>query len=114
MATVKHMGVEYPCSTALKGDDYVHLLNANGKIIVAFDGVSDFSGFTITGGEWVSPTPEDECYVAVVKDDGTMGRGSHRCSDIPTALAELGDIVICETTPTEVEEGKWYLIKSEV
>ena len=114
MATVTHMGVAYPCSTALKGDNYVHLLNAKGKLIVAFDGVSDFSGFTISGGTWVTPTPEDECYLAVVKDDGTIGTGSHRCCDIPAALAELGDVVVCDAMPTNFENGKWYLVKAEV
>lgn len=114
MATVKYMGVEYPCSKAVKGDDYVHLVNANGKLIVAFDGVSDFSGFTITGGNWIIPTPEDECYLAVVKDDGTVGKGGHRCSDIPTALEELGNVEVCTSKPTTLVEGRWYFVRAEV
>lgn len=104
MAIVKHMGVEYPCSKAVRGTNYIHLLNEKGKIVVAFDGVSDFSGFSITGGSWVMPTAEDDCYVAVVKDDGTMGKGSHRCCNLIAAE-------VYESTPTVLEEGKWYLIK---
>lgn len=114
MAIVTHLGQEYSCSIALKGVDYIHLLNELGQMTVAFDGVSDFSGFSITDGSWTLPTPEGECFLAVVKDDGTIGKGGHRCSDIPTALEELGDVVVCDTTPTDIEEGKWYLIKSEV
>ena len=114
MAIVTYMGQEYSCSVALKGADYVHLLNEAGQMTVAFDGVSDFSGFKISGGSWVTPTAVNECYLAVVKDDGTVGRGGHRCCDIPTALADLGDVIICDIQPTTVVEGKWYLIKSEV
>lgn len=84
MAIVTHQGQEYSCSVALKGDDYIHLLNEDGDMTVAFDGITDFSKFSITGGSWKTPTPENECYVAVVKDDGTMGKGGHKCSDIPT------------------------------
>jgi hypothetical protein len=82
MAIVTHQGQEYSCSVALKGDDYIHLLNEDGDMTVAFDGITDFSKFSITGGSWKTPTPENECYVAVVKDDGTMGKGGHRCSGV--------------------------------
>ncbi len=82
MAVVTHFDKEYSCTTAIKGGDYVHLLNEDGEMIVAFDGVTDFSSFSITSGSWTTPTPENECYVAVVKDDGTMGKGGHKSSDI--------------------------------
>lgn len=114
MATVIHMGVEYPCATALKGEDYVHLLNEQGKMIVAFDGVSDFSDFSIAGGTWITPTAENNCFLAVVKDDGTIGKGNHRCSDIPTTLASMSDVTVCESMPTSFVEGQWYLVKAEV
>ena len=114
MATVTHLGVEYPCSTAVKGDDYVHLLNKDGVLVTAFDGVSDFSDFSITDGDWTTPTPENECYLAVVKDDGTMGKGNHRCCDIPTKLISLSDVVVCDSMPTGFVEGQWYLVKAEV
>lgn len=104
MVVVTHMGVEYSCAKAIKGADYVHLVNEQGKLIVAFDGVSDFSGFSIAGGSWVTPTAENDCYVAVVKDDGTVGKGGHRCCDLIAAE-------VCESTPTNLVEGKWYLIK---
>lgn len=82
MALVTHQDKEYSCTTAIKGEDYIHLLDEDGELRTAFDGVSDFSGFSITDGDWTSPTPEEDCYVAVVKDDGTMGKGGHKCSDI--------------------------------
>ena len=104
MANVRYMGVDYPCATALKGADYVHLVDANGKMIAAFDGVSDFSGFSITSGSWTTPAADNNCFVAVMKDDGMIGKGGHRCCDLIAAE-------VCETTPTAPVEGKWYLIK---
>lgn len=82
MAKVTFNGNTFNCATAIKGADYVHLLDASGLMIAAFDGVTDFSGFSISDGEWLIPTPEHECYVAVIKDDGTVGKGGHRCNEI--------------------------------
>lgn len=114
MATVTYCNRSFECETAIKGEDYVHLLDADGVMFVAFDGVTDFSGFAITGGAWKTPTADHNCRLAVIKDDGTIGKGNHKCSDIPTKLGDLKDVVICTETPTDLVEGRWYLIRSEV
>lgn len=106
MATVKYYDLTFECATAIKGDTYVHLLDSNGTMIVAFDGVTDFSVFSIEGGEWCNPTAEHDCYVAVIRDDGTIGKGGHRCCDLIAAE-------VCEQAPTTLVEGRWYLIKAE-
>lgn len=89
MATVNFLGISYPCARALMGNDYIHLLDERGVMVTAFDGIVDFSGFTITDGEWETPKAEDDCYLAVIKEDGSIGKGGHRCCDIskPTLLA---------------------------
>ncbi len=84
MAVVKHLGVEYPCSTALKGDDYIRLLNSAGETMIAFEGVTDFTAFSITGGDWAVPTAAKDCYLAIIQDDGSIGKGTHRCCDLPS------------------------------
>ena len=81
MPNVTYLGTTYPCAKALKGADYIHLLDSNGCMIVAFDGIKDFSGFTIDT-DWTAPTPEGECYIAVIGDDGVIRKGGHRCCDI--------------------------------
>lgn len=113
MATVMYRSLSFECATAIKGSNYVHLLDSSGKMIVAFDGVSNFNDFSIQNGSWKTPTPTDDCYLAVVKDDGTVGKGGHRCSDIPTALEDLGNVVVCASEPTTLVEGKWYLVRAE-
>lgn len=85
---VSFCGVNYECAKALKGSNYVHLLDTNGKIIAAFDGVSNFSGFVISGGSWSTPKTENSCFLAVVREDGTVVKSSVSCGDIPKETEE--------------------------
>jgi len=87
MATVSYLGESYSCSVALKGANYIHLLDENGYLIAAFDGVSNFSSFQISGGNWTVPASDDDCYLAVIREDGTIGKGGHKCSDV----GKIGD-----------------------
>lgn len=75
MPNVTFNGSTYSCTTAYKGSDYIHLLDSNGAMIVAFDGVSDFSGFSISGGSWTTPS-DANCCIAVFHEDGMLMRGS--------------------------------------
>lgn len=75
MPNVTFNGNTYSCAVAYKGPDYVHLVDSNGVMIVAFDGVSDFSGFSIANGNWSAPS-EKNCCIAVFHEDGTLVRGS--------------------------------------
>ena len=84
MATLKYMGESFECTTAIKGADYIHLLDENGVMVAAFDKISDFSGFSLVNGSYTSPTEDHDCYLAVLRDDGTFGKGGHRCCDVAT------------------------------
>ena len=86
MITVMYCGEEYRCSVAYKGADYIHLVDAAGVLSAAFSGIKDFSGFTISGGDWTVPTDDDSCPIAVVKDDGTLSKGNNTCNDISKAM----------------------------
>ena len=96
MAIVKYKDQTFECVTALKGDNYVHLMDANGCMIAAFDNVTDFSAFTVEYGAWQVPVPADSCYIAVIGDDGLIRKGSHRCSDIGALLDILELVPISE------------------
>jgi len=91
MPNVTYLGTTYPCAKALKGEDYIHLLDSNGVLIVAFDGITDFTGFTIDT-DWTIPPPNDDCYIAVIGEDGIIRKGGHRCCDIPFTDTEEIDI----------------------
>lgn len=52
MAIVVFNGKSYECARAVKGVDYIKLYDENNAQIIAFWGISDFSAFTLTEGEW--------------------------------------------------------------
>lgn len=54
MATLTFNGESFTVDHAAKGADYIHGYDANGVLVVSFDGVTDFSGFTYDG-EYMNP-----------------------------------------------------------
>ena len=56
MPTLKYLDNAFDCATAIKGEDYIHLLDESGALIVSLEGISDFSLFTLVNGEYTSPT----------------------------------------------------------
>lgn len=123
MPTVTYNENSYSCTTALKGENYIHLLDTNGRMTVAFDGVVDFSGFSITGGNWTTPATENECHVAVLREDGTIGKGGHKCTHIATldkngkVMAEQSSAsyltITGDTTITSDHEGKTLKVTAD-
>jgi hypothetical protein len=85
LPTLKYLGDSYDCATAIKGPDYIHLLDGNGMPVAAFDHIIDFSGFTLVNGSYTSPTAVQERLVAVVRDDGAVGPSERRICDLATA-----------------------------
>ena len=45
-----------PCAKAVKGADFLWLYDEIGTLIASFNGVSDFSGYSIEG-DWDAPVP---------------------------------------------------------
>ena len=72
MITVTFCNESYQCAVALKGSDYIKLLDENNNDVATFLGVSDFSGFAIAGGSWTAPKAPTACNVAVVHEDGSV------------------------------------------
>lgn len=109
MPTLKYLGESFDCATAIKGADYIHLLDDNGVMVAAFDAITDFSGFTLENGSYTSPTEEHNCKVAVIRDDGTIGVGSHTCADIGNAVPQTrkvnGKPLSADVTLTATELG---------
>lgn len=64
METLTFNGTQYTVDHAAKGTDYIHGYDADGVLVVAFDGVTDFSGFTYSG---TYMTPSD-CLAEVCND----------------------------------------------
>ena len=56
MPTLKYLDNAFDCAIAIKGEDYIHLLDENGALIVSLEGIADFSLFTLVNGEYTAPT----------------------------------------------------------
>lgn len=83
MITVTHRGETFMCATAIRGTDYVHLIDSDGSLIASFEGIRDhFQSFSIEGGEWTLPAPPEACRLAVVCDDGTIKKSNRKCNDL--------------------------------
>lgn len=82
MITVSYCGTTIECTTAMKGDTFIHLLNENDKPIAIFKGITDFSAFTISGGSWTAAESVDDCYLVVMRRDGSLAKCSKKFCDV--------------------------------
>lgn len=104
MATLTYGSLSYTVDHAVKGPNYVHGYDADGNVVVAFDGLLSFSGFSYTG-TYMSPTEclEESCNDVrcinneLVREDGSPVHVKtyaldHKVGDIKTTLrTDLGD-----------------------
>ena len=82
MPSVTFLDTTYNCSCAVRGDTFIHLLDADNVIVATFDGIVDFDAFSITDGDWTYAADPDSCPVAVVLEDGTIAAGGHLCKEL--------------------------------
>ena len=52
-------GERIECDKAIKGENFIELYMGGAKI-ASFEGISDFSGYSIEGGEWETPLPSQQ------------------------------------------------------
>lgn len=72
MPTITYLNETFSCSNACKGPDFIELLDANGKVTHLFEGISDFSLFTIAGGAWETPRGVEEARAEASLVDGNI------------------------------------------
>jgi len=58
MILIAH-GEQFECTKAVKGEDYIIL---DDGMNASFYGIRDFSGFSLSGGEWSEPEPDYKAY----------------------------------------------------
>lgn len=95
MITVTVCGATYSCVTAIKGSDYIRLLDEAGERVASFESIADFSIFAIAGGSWTTPKGVGDCPIAVVREDGTISKCTKTTGQLLTAgEAFNGQIVL--------------------
>lgn len=73
MSRVNFQNMSFECSRAIKGANYIRLYDSNNIQIAAFEEVTDFSLFTITGGEWEAGKSAQRVVAdASVNDNGSV------------------------------------------
>lgn len=65
-------------------------MDSSGLVIAAFDGVTDFSGFVISDGNWVTPSPAND-HLAVISEDGTVDNGGKIANSVTLTAAGWSD-----------------------
>ena len=60
MVKLKIYNEEYKANKAVKGKDFVKLYDENNNCIVSFEGIRDFAGYEIIGGNWTEPEPTEQ------------------------------------------------------
>ena len=92
MITVTFCNMTFTCEKAIKGSDYVHLVDADGNLTACFEGVTNFNKFTITGGFWTAAPSNDDCELAVVGAGGVVRKSTKKASDIASLQADVSSI----------------------
>ena len=65
------LGIDYECTKAVKGPDFVRLYQGD-AVILSCMGIADFSGYVLTDGEWSDPDPD----LSVISTGAELSSGS--------------------------------------
>lgn len=107
MITVTFCNMTFTCDKAIKGSDYIHLVDADGKLTACFEGVSDFNKFAITGGFWTAAPSNDDCELAVVGAGGVIRKSTKKASDIASLQTDVSGI---KNTIAALANRNWKLL----
>lgn len=106
MAVITYLGESYTVDHAVKGADFIHGYDANSVMIVSFEGIKDFSGFTYSGtymepGSCLAESCNDVKYVdgGLKKADGTPISVDDGSAVKKTGDTMTGDLVISKSAP---------------
>lgn len=105
MPTVTYGSNAYECAVAIRGESYIHLIDSNGNPITTFCGITNFSAFQITDGNWAMAKQPEDCEIAILDEVGSA-KGSAK------ALKDIPNIVIDSIPPKDVttlSEGDIYI-----
>lgn len=97
MPTLTFLNETYTCAKAQKGYDFVRLLDENNIPIFYADGISDFTPYVLTDGEWEPPlavvAPSVSAYATL--------NGSVVVLDIPASVKVESGLLVNFTAPCD-------------
>jgi len=86
MAILTYGDLSYEVDHAVKGADFIHAYDANAVMIVAFDGIVDFSGFTYDG-TYMEP---EHCLAEGCNDVKYVEGALKKADGTPLSPADIG------------------------
>lgn len=107
MAIVVFNGKSYECSRAVKGVNYIKLYDDNNKPIIAFQGISDFSAFTLQEGTWEKSVCTD-----IVGANSTLANNNIQLTIIGPAVIETG-LAITFRAPCDCNKAGNIIIQNK-
>lgn len=113
MPIITYDGRDYECFTAIEGDDYVKLLDENGKVVAYFDGVVDTSLFKFTNNGvgnsmWYTTGYTGDCCIAVAGFGGAPVGSSTPLHVVPNCLCFYHEFEIEEQQIITAADGSKY------
>ena len=79
---VTYNNKEYECTVALKRGSCAKLLDDAGSAIATFEGVKDYSLFTLSGGTWTDCPSTEDLTVPVLLPDGSILSSGKKLSEV--------------------------------
>lgn len=108
--TVTIFGTAYECTKAVKGPDFVHLYQGD-TVILSCLGITDFSGYALTDGEWSDPDPDlDVVATGAALSNGSIVITSDKIIGTGTMLKFKAPCDCTSVTKGLVIDGKTYTI----
>ena len=86
MAILTYYDNSYTVDHAVKGEDFIHGYDADGILIVAFEGITNFSGFTYDG-TYLEP---EDCLAEGSNDVKYMDGGLKKADGTALSPADFG------------------------
>lgn len=102
MPTLTFYDQTFTCARAMKGADFVRLLDENGNIVFFADGITDFSSYVLDGGSWETPLAVKG---AKVTADATLDAGVLKLTPVTNVKMETG-LQITFIAPCDCTEVK--------
>lgn len=105
---VTYNGTEISCAIAYKGSNCVKLVDSLGITVASFDYVTDFSLFTISGGDWTELPGHSQCEIAVMRPDGAIIPGGLKCSELPVKNGYMAALPTDDFTTTKIGANTYH------
>ena len=110
MPVLTYLGEIFDCARAQKGADFVRLLDENNNVVFSADGISDFTNYVLTDGEWETPI----AVVAPIVGAYAVRSGTRLYLNLPSSVKVETDLQVNFKAPCDCSAIAGLIINGEV